>query len=247
MLDVPGYVWVISLAGTAAIATLTCSVLYQGALGAGLGRRRAVALAAGTAVSLAAMFAVSAAIADNGWYLGQPGHLVPWLPLVAATSFLGALAATRIPVVARALSAPDMASRLMLPHVPRVGGLAFLLLMVLGQMPALFALPAGLGDIAVGLTAVFAARRLSYDQDARSALRFNLSGILDLVLALALGAITAFQLLDAPHNNAIAQLPSALVPTVAVPLLLVLHILSIRRLPDPGPTRILNPVRHAAA
>jgi hypothetical protein len=44
-------------------------------------------------------------------------------------------------------------SRLELPHTPRVAGVAFLLYMALGHLPALFALPAGLGDIAAGIAA----------------------------------------------------------------------------------------------
>ena len=56
------------------------------------------------------------------------------------------LALRRIPVVARALAAPGMASRLEYPHTFRVEGVAFLLIMALGHLPALFALPADLGD-----------------------------------------------------------------------------------------------------
>jgi hypothetical protein len=64
-------------------------------------------------------------------------------------------------VVARALEAPGMASRLKLPHTPRVAGVAFLLYMALGYLPALFALPAGLGDIAAGIAAPLVALRLA--------------------------------------------------------------------------------------
>jgi sarcosine/dimethylglycine N-methyltransferase len=46
-----------------------------------------------------------------------------------------------------------MASRLEFPHTPRVAGVAFLLYMALGYLPALFALPAGLSDIAAGIAA----------------------------------------------------------------------------------------------
>jgi hypothetical protein len=44
-----------------------------------------------------------------------------------------------------------MVTRLELPHTFRVAGVAFLLLMALGHLPALFALPARLGDIATGI------------------------------------------------------------------------------------------------
>lgn len=51
-----------------------------------------------------------------------------------------------MPVVARALTAPGMASRLVGPF--RVAGVVFLSYLALGHLPALFALPAGPGDIA---------------------------------------------------------------------------------------------------
>jgi len=52
------------------------------------------------------------------------------------------LALRRIPVIARALAAPGTAARLELPHSFRAAeGTAFLILMGLGHLPALFALP----------------------------------------------------------------------------------------------------------
>jgi len=64
---------------------------------------------------------------------------VPWLP-IAAAGFLGMLLAlSRIPVVARALTAPGMASRLALPQAFRVTGVFFLLYLAFGHLPALFA------------------------------------------------------------------------------------------------------------
>lgn len=42
----------------------------------------------------------------------------------------------------------------------RVEGAAFLVVMALGKLPAGFALPAGLGDIAIGLGGIHLARNL---------------------------------------------------------------------------------------
>jgi hypothetical protein len=143
--------------------------------------------------------------------------------------FLGTLLAlSRIPVVARALAAPGMVSRLMLPHSFRVAGVVFLLTMALGHLPALFALPAGLGDIAVAIAAPGVARRLAQGTGRRAALWFTAFGITDLVVALALGALTGFQLLNVtPSGEANSELPLALIPTVGVPLLFALHITSV--------------------
>ncbi len=90
------------------------------------------------AVLLGGWLTTTAVIAGHGWY-----HTLPWFP-VAVAGFLGLLLAlSRIPVVARAPTAPGMASRLVRPHSFRVAGVVFLLYPALGHLPALFALPAG--------------------------------------------------------------------------------------------------------
>jgi len=143
-------------------------------------------------------------------------------------------------VVARALAAPGMVSRLELPHTPRVAGVAFLFYLALGHLPALFALPAGLGDIAAGIAAPLVARRLAQGRGRRAALWFNAFGLTDLVTALTLGALTGFGLLNVtPSSAPITELPLALIPTATVPLLFALHITSmftLVRAPRPAPS-----------
>ena len=225
MYDPPAYLWAITIAGPTAVAALTCVVLYGGAVRASLGRRRAALLAGAAAVVLGGWLTASAVIAGHGWY-----RTLPWFP-VAATGYLGLLLAlSRIPVVARALAAPGMVSRLELPHTPRVAGVAFLLYLALGHLPALFALP-GLGDIAAGIAAPLIARRLAQGTGRRAALWFNAFGMTDLVVALTLGALTGFQLLNVtPSSAPITELPLALIPTATVPLFFVLHITAVSAL-----------------
>ena len=222
MYDPPAYLWAIIIAGPTAVAALTCIVLYSGAERAGLGRRRAAPLAGAAAVLLGGWLAASAVIADHGWY-----QTLPWFP-VAIAGYLGLLLAlSRIPVVARALAAPGMVSRLELPHAPRVAGVAFLLYLAFGHLPALFALPAGLGDIATGIAAPLVALRLAQGTGRRAGLWFNAFGMTDLVVALTLGALTGFGLLNiTPSSAPITELPLALIPTATVPLLFALHITS---------------------
>jgi ABC-type multidrug transport system fused ATPase/permease subunit len=112
-----------------------------------------------------------------------------------------------------------------------VAGVAFLLHLALGHLPALFALPAGLGDIAAGIAAPLVARRLAQGTGRRAALWFNAFGMTNLVVALTLGALTGFRLLSVtPSSAPISELPLALIPTATVPLFLVLHITSMSTL-----------------
>jgi hypothetical protein len=246
MYDPPSYLWVLTIAGIIAMLAATCVVLYGGAVRAGLGRRRAALLAGGAAVLLGGWCAASAVIAGHGWYHTRLGHGVPWLPVAVAGFFGLLLVLRRIPVVARALAAPGMVNRLELPHTFRMlDGAAFLIIMALGHLPPLFALPAGIGDIAAGIAAPLAARRLAQGGGRRAALWFNAFGMTDLITALALGAVTAYELVRVtPSGAPISELPLALVPTVGVPLLLAVHITSVsalakaRRTPQPATVRL---------
>lgn len=124
---------------------------------------------------------------------------------------------------------------LTLVHSWRLAGFAFLALYAYGLLPGLFALPAGWGDIAIGATAPFVALRLANPRHRRSFIVWQVLGILDLVLAIAFG--TTARLIE-PHSiatSAMTILPMSLIPTFAVPLLLILHIISIaqaRRWPE---------------
>jgi hypothetical protein len=216
----------------------------------GEGRRRAALLAGGAAAVLGGWFTASAVIAGHGWYHARLGHQVPWLPIVVV-GFLGLLLALRrIPMVARARGAPGMLSRLELPHSFRVTGVAFVITMALGHLPALFALPAGLADIATGLAALLVARGLAQGTGRRAALWLNGFGMTDLVVALTLGALTAYQLVNVtPSGAPISELPLALIPTAEVPLLFALHITSVsalRRTPR-TPVPAASPVAATAS
>jgi hypothetical protein len=230
MYDPPAYVWVLTIGGPTAIAAATCTALYSGAVRAGLGRKRAALLGGAAAVLLGGWYTATAVIAGRGWYDAGPSQ-VPWLPIAAAGSLGTLLALSRIPVVARALTAPGLASRLVLPHAFRPTGVFFLLYLALGHLPALFALPAGLGDIAAGIAAVLVALRLAQGTGRRAALWFNAFGLTDQIVALTLGALTGFQLLNVtPSSAPISELPLALIPTATVPVFLVLHIAAVSAL-----------------
>jgi hypothetical protein len=107
-----------------------------------------------------------------------------------------------------------------------VGGAVFLYLMVSGHLPAVFALPAGAGDVLVGLTAISAARALRSGRRG-AALTWNLLGILDLVVAVGLGITTTpgptHLLRTTPTTTLITLWPLVAIPTFLVPLSLLLH------------------------
>jgi hypothetical protein len=250
MYNPPGYLWAITIAGMITIPAATSVMLFAGARRAGQSRARAALLAAAAALVLGAWFTASGVIARHGWYHTRIGHGVPWMP-VAVLGFLGTLLAlSRTPAIRRALTAPGMASRVEFPHMFRVfAGLAFLITMALGHLPALLAVPAGLGDIATGIATPLVARKVAQGTGRRAGLWLNAFGFTDLVNALTLGALTGYQLVHVtPAATAITELPLALIPTAAVPLLLALHVINLRTLAKaPRPAAPANARPLAAA
>jgi len=109
----------------------------------------------------------------------------------------------------------------------RVAGFVFLVLAAYGILPPVFALPAGWGDIAIGATATFVALKLASPDHRRIFVVWQVLGMADLVMAVTLGTLAS--VID-PHGipaNAMTVLPLSLIPTFAVPLLLILHVICI--------------------
>jgi hypothetical protein len=118
----------------------------------------------------------------------------------------------------------------------RVEGVTFLVLFAMHLLPGIFALPAGVGDVTVGLLAAAIAIGAAGGQqlNPRTVLRWNLLGIADLVVAVSTGFLTSpsrFQMFafDRP-NELISMFPLVLIPTFLVPLAILLHIISLIQL-----------------
>jgi hypothetical protein len=230
MNHLPAYLWALTYAEVISIAAATAYALYRGARAAGLGNRVSMKMGLGAALLFAGWLAVSSLVAAGGSYRSRLGHGVPWLP-VAVFGFFGVLLAlTGVPVIRRGLTARGAGKRLLAPHSFRAAGIVFVIAMLLGKLPALFAVPAGLGDIAVGIATPWVAHKVRRSSHAKPLIWFTLLGITDLVSALTLGALTGFLQIVHVHPSATlnADLPLAVIPTVGVPLLLVMHLTSLR-------------------
>lgn len=219
----PSYVWMLVLIGVVGFPLVTAAMFY----------REAPRVAVAATVLLEAWVVVTALLTAAGAYEQHPTEVQPWIAVALVGVVAAVLVGARIPAVARALAGPDTLARLAVPQTLRVVGVFFLVVLALGKMPAVFALPAGLGDMAVGISAPFIVRRLR-GGSTRGAVWFNVLGIVDLVVAVSIGFLAGAgptQLLAVtPSTEAIGQLPLALIPTATVPLALGLHVISLLRL-----------------
>ena len=111
----------------------------------------------------------------------------------------------------------------------RWAGLGFLSLYAHKVLPAVFALPAGLGDMAIGVTApwiILALVRQPGFAASSAFIRWNVLGILDLVIAVSIGTVSALFATGAAGEISTAPLttlPLLLIPGFLVPLFLMLH------------------------
>ena len=229
-MDVPSYVTVAVVATTAAVVLAITVVLRRARERiAGLGGPAAVGAA------LSAWLAATAALAVAGVYRPTSGAGIPPVPIAFLVGLGTAwIAATALPSLRTLIDQPATQANLVALQVWRILGINFLILLALGKLPPLFALPAGLGDIAAGLAAPFVASGLHRPGGRSSAIAWNVFGLLDLIVAIGLGATTNVGPIQIFHTNpstvVLTAFPLALVPTFLVPLSMVLHIISLRYL-----------------
>ena len=115
----------------------------------------------------------------------------------------------------------------------RVAGFVFLAFWAVDALPAGFALPAGIGDLIVGLTAPFVAVfMIGRGPAARIAyIGWTIFGILDLITAVTLGILHS----DGPlgvlahgsDTTVVTHLPLSLIPAFGVPLTLAIHAITL--------------------
>lgn len=147
----------------------------------------------------------------------------------------------------RAVVAAVPQSWLIAVQVYRALGAMFLILWAHGSMPGEFAIPAGIGDIVVGVSAPFVAwLNAKGSPHAEGVTRaWNIFGILDLVIAVGTGFLTSpstMQMLAVDQPNLlITAYPWVMVPAFLVPMSIILHGLSLWKLRRPAIVYVQGP------
>jgi hypothetical protein len=120
---------------------------------------------------------------------------------------------------------------LALAQMLRVVGIVFVILYLYGALPGAFALPAGWGDFAIGITAPVVAWYWKRPFPQRAFIVWNLLGSLDLVNAVILGVLASPSsvgiLAGDVTTRLMGQFPLSLIPTFFVPLLLIFHLICL--------------------
>lgn len=182
-----------------------------------------------------------------GWFLAalgaslfgllRTGPSSPPIPIVLALLvplLLAGLAYARLARFRRLLLGVDL-RWLIGVQLWRVVGEVFLFGYARNELPASFAVPAGIGDILVGLAAPFVAVLAASGANAarRIVIGWCVVGLADLVVAVTMGVLNApgkFGLLVSEVTTApLLEPPLSLIPTFFVPLSILLHLIVLRR------------------
>lgn len=219
-----------------------------------------------TFATLAALlFGLNRSLATANWSTRDRGRTIWSAAALLAFFYLAALlparsgfyqTASRIPTIQFGVLFPILAGvllfflwhplRRVIETVPqqwivgiqlyRTLGVVFLILYAMGRLPSAFALPAGAGDVLVGLLApIVATAQTRQWRNANGLLRaWNILGLADLAVALTTGFLTSPSPLqrlafDAP-NVLIGRYPLVMVPVFLVPLAILLHLASLQKL-----------------
>jgi len=223
---VPSFVWPLLLGADALlIAYLVLAVRRYGGVHA-----RGLALGVGGALTVwfAGMIALSASGAFVAGAGGPPTiALGVFPPLIIGGA--GLVFSRTIRTKALAIPQPWLVAVQSL----RMLGIVFVILLGYGVLPPQFALPAGWGDFVVGALAPLVAYALAREHPwARSlTVAWNILGIMDLLVALGMGALSAPSAIrifhGSPSTGVMAQLPLSMIPVFAVPIFLILHVVSL--------------------
>ena len=231
----PNYLVLYILSGTLAITTTLVYGLHRALKLAGWPVRERKQAVWKVGVLLATWFFAALLPSWFGFYRGalnriptiQYGLLIPIMAGIALFWRWGTLK--------RALEAVPM-QWIVSVQAYRALGVIFLILYAGGHLAGEFAWPAGAGDVIVGLLAP--AVGLAYAHGSRRAAglvrAWNLFGIGDLIVAVTMGLLTSpsplQRLAFGAPNELIGAFPLVMVPVFLVPLSVLLHLASLKKL-----------------
>jgi hypothetical protein len=179
--------------------------------------------------ALGSWLVASLLVSASGVMAGAPLPLVPvliWSPVIAS----GVLFQRSPSFRAWALSVDPRA--LVTPHAIRVAaGASFLVMLAQGKMPAVFALPAGWGDIvAGGLAPLVALVYRPTPGRRRLLLAWNALALVDIVMVFLSAQRLIFFVHDEQMFAALSSFPFSMLPLFVVPLVLMTHLLLFAQL-----------------
>jgi hypothetical protein len=245
------YFWLLSSYLVAANIVITLVLLFGvriALLKQGKTKSEVLPIISALGTVLIAWYALVLFLACQGVFTSALNQQVPLIGFaIGIPIIIGAVLMTTLRSVREIIAAVPQ-SWLVRFQFYRVLGVVFVILYMAGQLPAIFGVPAGYGDVLVGVTALLVGAAQARSLAARNQLvvLWNWFGLADFVVAVTTGFLSAptrFQVfsLDAP-NTLIGSFPLVLIPIYAVPLSVLLHIASLSKVAKAHRTGVENMV-----
>ncbi len=184
-------------------------------------------------ITLTLWFVLVLSLGAAGAFVGLPGNPPVAIAIGVGAPLLVFIASLRLSPSFRAFILSFDLRLITGIQAWRWAGLGFLFLYAYRVLPAVFAFPAGLGDMAIGITAPWVMLALVRQPGFASSaafFRWNVLGILDLIVAVSVGGVSAMLSTSgqgAPSTFPMATLPLVLVPAFLVPCFLMLHAVAL--------------------
>ncbi len=235
-MSIPPYLWVYLLFTDVTITLLVMFGIGSALQSAGIVHQRRRKILRSAALLLFGWMALDMILGWLGVFEARPGRTFPFIALaIGIPVALGIWMIRRSETVREVLHAVPQQWIIGVQAYRGIGSL-FLILYGLGLLPRVFALPAGFGDVTVGLLALPIAAIYAGANPKRNWLAaiWNLLGLTDLVVAVGTGFLSSpspIQLFSfAAPNVLIGAYPLVMIPVYAVPLSIVLHAASLTKL-----------------
>ncbi len=183
-------------------------------------------------ILIAAWAAGVTALSLNGTFLpigSAPPPTMPVAILLPPALFL--LAYRMMPSVRAWVSALDLAAVTALQGWRIMGGV-FLFLWYYGDLPAIFAWLAGLGDVLVGLAAPWVTAAVINRSAGwrRKSITLITAGLVDFVVAVTSGILTVsgapWAIAGEPGSELVNAFPLVMVPAFFVPMFIIFHLIA---------------------
>jgi len=200
------------------------------------GERSPVATARKLTVLAIGTWFLAAVTAGALGVVNEPGRP----PLVLLSFFmiptLGLVAAYAASPSFRAFTETVPLAILVGSHLWRFVGIGFVVAWLAGELPAGFGIPEGFGDIIAALGALILLPKVRQGTASRGCLlAWNIFGMLDLLSAITVGLLfsqSKLGVLSTPTSSTVllVTFPVSIIPTFFVPLFLLLHALTFKRI-----------------
>lgn len=187
---------------------------------------------------MAAWFLLTTILAKKGIFQQTESKFNPLLPALLIGFFGSYFLLAKLKIFKMLLLSIPV-SWMVIIQFSRIEGVIFLFLYSQKLLPPQFALPAGVGDVFIGVSSLFVAWALHNKKTWAPTITrwWCYLGLLDLIIAVTMGALTAPSTLDSlislpfkPTNLLIGKYPLVMIPIFIVPFAITLHLLVLRKL-----------------